>query len=515
MICRKILICTVMILLASTAHAIDYVPGDVLVVLKPYDSEAGVSASSLEGMGAEALRTASFAAASGAWVKQTYPELSEAGSNIYALIHSEIKTPDELTAELLNNPEVLAASPNYVVHAAIVPNDSQIANCWGMSYINAYSAWDITTGSDRVYVAVLDSGIDDTNPDVAANIASEYGTNTQSSGSSPRDDYGHGTHVAGTIGAVGNNGLGVAGINWNVGLISVKTLDKSGSGTFADVINAINYTAGLIRQGVNIKAVNLSLETYIPFKPTHDNLVSFPLWRAFKDVDALNEAVIVCAAGNYNAVVGQATTRSKYNNGTLIYRAGYYVYPASFAGLDNFITVSALDKDGSAASFTNTGADIFAPGVDILSTWIQSATRYVTDDGVSLRSAQGTSMAAPHVSGAAALLASMNPDMTAYQLKRVILDSTSTNILDLRAALSYQDTASYIPEKGSEWTEYDDYSQYSPSEQTSYDDQNNNQNWGQDVDNFWEKISGGSCNGAGINIFALILLCPLVKKFMS
>ena len=508
---RKFIVCALLIGLAFPAYAIDYVPGDVLVVLRPSSTQNSVSASSLEGMGTEALRTASFAASSGAWVKQTYPALSQSANSVYALIHSEAKSPEELASELLNNPEVLAASPNYTVHAAIVPNDTRIGDCWDMNYINAPSAWDISTGSDTVYVAVLDSGIDDTNPDLAANIAAQYSTNTLTSSGSPRDDYGHGTHVAGTIGAVGNNSLGIAGINWNVSLISVKTLDRRGSGSFANVISAINYVTDLIQRGVNIKAVNLSLETYIPYEPTHDHLVKMPLWRAFKALDALNEAVIVCAAGNYNAVVGQATTTSKYHNGSLVYGKGYYVYPASFKGLNNMISVSASTSSGTLSDFTNTGADIAAPGVNILSTWLQSASSYVTDDGVSLRSTQGTSMAAPHVSGAAALLASVMPEMTAYQLKRTILDSTSTGILDISAALNYQ--ADDIPEEGTEGADYDNYSEYSPTEQTNYTNQNDYE-W-QDLGDVISNITSGSCNGTGLHIFALILLCPLVKKFMS
>ena len=511
--CRKFIVCTLLLLLAFPVYAMDYVPGDVIVVLKPYDSENGVSASSLNFMGAEALRTASFAASSGAWVKETYPALSESGNSVYALIHSETKSTEELTAELLNNPEVLAASPNYTVHAAIVPNDTRIGDCWGMAYINAYSAWDISTGSDTVYVAVLDSGIDDTNPDLTANVATEYGTNTISSSGSARDDYGHGTHVAGTIGAIGNNELGISGVNWNAKLISIKTLDSTGSGSFANVIAAMNYVADLIQQGVNIKAVNLSLETYIPLEPTHDNLVKQPLWRAFKALDSLNEAVIVCAAGNYNAVVGQATTTTKYSNGRLVYGKGYYVYPASFQGLDNMISVSASTSSGTLSDFTNTRADISAPGVDILSTWIQAASSYVTDEGVSLRSAQGTTMAAPHVSGAVALLASIMPEMTAYQLKRTILDSTSTGILDLRAAINYQASNTNIQEEGTEGQDYDNYSEYSPSAQTNYSNQNDYE-W-QNLNAFVNNVSSGNCNGEGLNIFALILLCPLVKKFMS
>ena len=230
-------------------------------------------------------------------------------------------------------------------------------------------------------------------------------------------------------------------------------------------------------------------------------------------MDSLNEAVIVCAAGNYNAVVGQATTTTKYSNGRLVYGKGYYVYPASFQGLDNMISVSASTSSGTLSDFTNTGADISAPGVDILSTWIQAASSYVTDEGVSLRSAQGTSMAAPHVSGAVALLASIMPEMTAYQLKRTILDSTSTGILDLRAAINYQASNTNIQEEGTEGQDYDNYSEYSPSAQTNYSNQNDYE-W-QNLNDFVNNVSSGNCNGEGLNIFALILLCPLVKKFMS
>ena len=126
--------------------------------------------------------------------------------------------------------------------------------------INAPEAWDIATGSSDVYVAIIDAGIDDTNPDLTDNVATEYGTNTLNAGASARDDYGHGTHVAGIIGAKGNNGIGIAGINWNVKMISIKALNSSGDGSFQSVISAINYVVGLLNRGVNVRAVNMSME---------------------------------------------------------------------------------------------------------------------------------------------------------------------------------------------------------------------------------------------------------------
>ncbi len=477
-----------------SAYAYDYVAGDVLVVLKPSASESTLTASSLGTMGRESLRTASFAASSGAWVKKVYPAVSQAGNNIYALMHSETKSPEQLAHELLQNPEVLAASPNYKIRAAVVPNDTYIDSCWGLDFIDAPSAWNITTGSDTVYVAVIDSGIDDTNPDLTDNVAVAYGINTVG-GDSARDDYGHGTHVAGIIGAVGNNYLGTAGVSWNVRLISVKALDKYGEGSFSQVIAGIDYVIDLIQQGVNIKAVNMSVETYLPLVPTHDNLVQMPLWRAFKALDELNEAVIVVAAGNQSIAIGQPTTKSKTSSGTLVYGKGYYVYPPSFLGLDNMISVSALSDDGTVADFSNTGADISAPGVDIASTWLQSSKTSIQADGVSMKSIRGTSMAAPFVSGAAALLASVRPESSAYQLKRAILDGSGSK-LNLLDALAYQEETAVIPDYN---PDYEDYEDYEPS----------------DSDYPYSTGSGGGssgCNGSVLNAYAGIILVLVMHK---
>ena len=500
-----ILTFTLMIPFAS--HAAEYIPGDVIVVLKPSDPEVIVTASDLEDFGTEAFRVASFAAESGAWVKNTYASISEAGNEVFALIHSDKKTTDELLEELMKNPEVVAASPNYRVYAAEVPNDPDLSDCWGMKFINAYSAWDTTQGSDEIYVAVIDSGIDENNPDLRQNIALDLGKNTRYGDSySATDDYGHGTHVAGIIGAVGNNAKGIAGVNWNVKLISVKALDSTGGGYIENVIDAVDYVTKLINQGVKIKVVNMSLETYIKEKPTHDNLVKSPLWRAFKNLDVLNKAVIVVAAGNYNQTVGQPSTKA---HGYMVPGAGYYVYPPSFQGLYGMISVSATDKDGKLASFSNDGADISAPGVGILSTWIQNSN----SDTPTIKEKSGTSMAAPHISGAAALLASILPDSTtAYQLKQIILgggsdlsvSASSTGILNLKSALNYgKANASSIPAKSSEWAAYDDYN--------GTDTDGNDDYYEYDDDDRRD----GACNGSGLDIFAVIFLLPLVKKTLS
>ena len=481
---RKILALLFVLTIAISSSADEYTQGDVIVVLKS-SSKSEISASSLS------IEASEFAEVSGASVREFYPALSEKGGSAFLMLHSDSMDAEEFSALLMKNPNVAAASPNYKVHAAIVPDDTSYSECWGMDYINAPDAWDISTGDDEIYVAIIDSGIDYTNPDLSPNVASDLGYNAFSeSVTGGMDDYGHGTHVAGTIGAIGNNGIGVAGINWNVKMIPVKALDSSGSGSISSVISAMNYVTYLIDQGFNIRAVNLSLETYLKREPNHDSLVTLPLWRAFKILDDTNHAVIVVAAGNNSETVGQP---SLFGHGSMIPGAGYYVYPASFEGLDNMISVSALGEYLGAvvtAPFSNRGADIGAPGVDILSTWLQSSSNNVRSDGVSLRSAQGTSMAAPHVAGAAALIASVMPSSaTAFGGE-----------LDVYASLDYVDRHfDSLAEEGTAGRYYDDYRAY---DENDYSEPS-------------EGGSSGACNGLGLGISGLLVAMALARKRKS
>ena len=496
---KKIIALFLLLAAATAAYSAEYTNGDVIVVLKnPSADDGQITASSLE------FSASAFASSSGSSVKRIYPALSQAGKGVFMMIHSESHDAEELSAMLLkNNPDVLAASPNYKVYASVVPNDSSYGSCWGMDFINAPSAWDTGTGSNQVYVAVIDSGIDETNPDLTQNVATEYGYRTLNDGlTSARDDYGHGTHVAGTIGAVGNNEIGVAGLNWNVKIIPVKALNSAGTGDLDTVMNGLNYVTGLINQGVNIRAVNMSVETYMKLEPNHDNLVSLPLWRAFKALDDTNKAVIVVAAGNQSETVGSP---SLFGHGSMVPEAGYYVYPASFKGLDNLISVSALTNSlgvYSLALFSNRGASIAAPGVGILSTWVQSSTANIGSDGVSLRSAQGTSMATPHVAGAAALIASVLPDeATAYQIKSAILIGED---LDVNASLQYAlSNYASLPSVGTEGRSYDDYNSYQTVQY--YEDDGGS--------------TSGKSSGCGsftnMSILSVLLIFMLARKRMS
>ena len=174
--------------------------------------------------------------------------------------------------ELLASGAVEFIEPNYLVYANASPNDEQYSSLWGLHNtgqtggeadidIDAPEAWDLTVGSEEVVVGVIDTGILYTHPDLAANIWTNpgeiagngidddgngvvddvHGYNAITGGGDPYDDNGHGTHCAGTIGGTGNNGQGVAGVNWNVKLVGLKFLDGSGAGTVEDAISAIEY----------------------------------------------------------------------------------------------------------------------------------------------------------------------------------------------------------------------------------------------------------------------------------
>src|SRR4051794_21500475 len=172
------------------------------------------------------------------------------------------QTVEEAIGELQSEGIVEYAEPNYIVHSMGIPNDTQFSSLWGMTKIAAPAAWDTTTGSSQVVVATIDSGIDTTHPDLAANlwvnqaelngksgvdddgngyVDDVYGYNAITKSGPPTDDNSHGTHVAGTIGAIGNNLSGVAGVNWNVKIMACKFLDSTGSGAISDALACLNY----------------------------------------------------------------------------------------------------------------------------------------------------------------------------------------------------------------------------------------------------------------------------------
>lgn len=287
---------------------------------------------------------------------------------------------------LSTSPYVIYAEPDYLYDPDMIPNDPDFKYLWGMEKIKSPFAWNCTTGSYHVVVGVLDSGIDSNHPDLKDNlwISSNgqfiNGWNFINNSNNPADETGHGTHVAGTIGAVGNNSIGVTGVCWNVQLASFKIGDNRID--LAAAINAI-YFANI--NNIPILNNSWSGRTYSPI---------------LKYVIEQYDGLFIASAGN-----------SSTNNDFLP------SYPASYDS-DNIISVAASNQENALSSFSNYGVksvDIAAPGTSILSTSLHGEYSYKN----------GTSMAAPHVAGAAALLKSYIPFLTTLEMKKIILLSSS------------------------------------------------------------------------------------------
>ncbi len=270
----------------------------------------------------------------------------------------------------------------------------------------ALKAWLKTQGSSDVVVAVLDSGVDYTHPDLVTNMWLRpdtipaykddelgnfddlHGFNAAENGSDPMDDNGHGTHCAGIVGAEGNNDEGIAGINWNVQIMPLKFMGRGGFGTTKNAIEAINYAIDRKRNGVNVKVINASWGSLLYSKALEDAI------RAAGEEGIL----FVAAAGN------NSTNNDKRPH-----------YPSNY-DLPNVISVAALDRNDNLASFSNFGVKtvhVAAPGREILSTWLK-------DD---YREASGTSMATPYVAGVAALILANEPKLSMEKLRERILKS--------------------------------------------------------------------------------------------
>jgi hypothetical protein len=331
------------------------------------------------------------------------------------------------------DPDVLYAEPNYIVRTTAKPglsaiyNDPSFGDLWGLDNtgqsggtvdadIDAPEAWNITTGRSDVVVAILDTGIDYTHQDLSANVFRNdadcdsdqkdndgngsvddcHGIDTANNDSDPMDDHGHGTHVAGTIGAVGDNNIGVVGVNWNVKLMSCKFFDANGSGTTEGAIACLEYVRKMKDRGVNIVATSNS-------------------WGGGGFSQALLDAIddhresgilFITAAGN-----GNSFGTGQNNDSAPFYPCNYY--------LPNIICVAATTRTDARASFSNFGrrtVHIGAPGSDILS----------TIPGNSYTAWSGTSMATPHVSGVAALLQAQDLNRDWRAIKNLILTGGDT-----------------------------------------------------------------------------------------
>ncbi len=400
---------------AQSASFGEYVEGEVLVVLD--GTGANVSDVSTFKAGLDSSANA-LASSVGAQSLGTYSAIAAQSGKSIAHLRAEGKTTAELMEELKSQPGVVGVAPNYIFRISSWPNDPMSGDLWGMSDIKAPEAWDLYSGDKGVFVAVIDTGIDYNHQDIKANIGrdmdGELGIDTVANDRDPMDDNDHGTHVAGTIGAVGNNGIGVTGINWSVSLLAVKVLNEKGSGTGAQVMAGLDYVVGQKRRGLNIRVANMSLGGWgLPI----NNPDSDPYASAFKAVTNAG-ILLVVAAGNEGQDIDNPTGYMNKDNKWIDLR-GLAVYPACFQ-FTNMITVGAISADHTQAYFSNHSPNyvhMAAPGVSILST--------VSND--SYQRFGGTSMATPHVAGAAALIAAYIPNLSAGDIKARILANVTDN----------------------------------------------------------------------------------------
>lgn len=330
-------------------------------------------------------------------------DIGISGTSVYSVI------------ETLKQQEIVeVAEPDGLSFASLIPDDPRFNELWGLHNtgeaggtahvdIGAANAWDIEKGSRDVVVAVIDSGIDYNHEDLKDNmwqnpgeipdngvdddnngfIDDVYGWDFYNEDNDPMDDYEHGTHCAGIIGAVGGNGQGIVGVNWKVRLAALKFMNNRGGASSSDAAEAVNYA---VKMKMPITSCSWG-----------GRVKSALLEEAFKNADQ-NNILTITAAGNFGSDNDE-----------------YPTYPAGF-DIPGIISVAATDRNDQLAEFSNYGitqVDLAAPGVEILST--------VPGGGYELM--DGTSMAAPYVSGAAALLKAYKSSLTNVEIKDLILNN--------------------------------------------------------------------------------------------
>ncbi len=336
------------------------------------------------------------------------------GTRIAAMVHPALnvamveivsgETVPAVIAKWKQNPMVDYAEPDYKVKILdTTPNDPRWMEQWDMQKIQAPKAWDTQTDASDVVVGIIDTGIDFSHPDLQGNLWTDpqdgsHGYDCISNQVGGADDNGHGTHVAGTIGAVGHNGQGMAGINWKVKLMALKMLNKDGWGYASDAIECFERVIELRNRGVNIRLTNNSWG-------------AAGYSQAEKDImlQAEQAGVLhIVAAGNYSLNTDRVPE-----------------FPASY---DNrgIVSVLSTDNQDGISWFSNFGlasVDIAAPGDKTLSTVPNGSCRFCDPSG--FRFLSGTSMATPHVVGVAAALLHRNPRLSVHELRDVLLHPDS------------------------------------------------------------------------------------------
>jgi len=375
----------------------DFQPGELIVKFAPHFEESAVK-NMLASHGGKVVR-----------------QFRASGAMHVRFENKSIDSTVNIAQALASSDNVEYVEANSIIRLENTPDDPRLGSLWGMTKISAEKAWDIGTGDRSIVVGVIDTGVDYNHPDIKDNYwynagetgldedgndkrtngidddANGYvddyrGWNFVNNNNNPMDDNDHGTHCAGTLGGVGDNGIGVVGVNWQVGIVGIKFISASGSGTTADAIAAIEYATTI--------GVHLTNNSW------GGGGFSEPMRAAIQEASDAG-IFFVAAAGN-----------STSNNDT---RASY---PSNYES-PNVIAVAASDQNDRLASFSSYGrttVDIAAPGVGIFST--TRSNRY--------SSLSGTSMAAPHVAGAIALMMSVHTNMSMEELREKLLTSVDT-----------------------------------------------------------------------------------------
>ncbi len=331
---------------------------------------------------------------------ESNPSIEYAEPDYLLYISDPVQNEDNTTQEEPSGFEISEESDDTRI-TSLTPNDPYFSSLYGMQKLHAPDAWEYSTGSSDVIVAVVDTGVDYTHPDLAANMwvnsneipangvdddvngyIDDYrGWDFYNNDNNPADDHSHGTHCAGTVGAVGNNGIGVVGVTWNVSIMPLKFMGAGGSGPTSAAISAINYAR---MEGADVISNSWGGDDYS---------------SALKTAIDNSGAVVVCAAGN------------DYGRNTDVNPQ----YPSAYTS-SNIIAVLSTDSSDSLSTFSNIGptsVDLGAPGTSI----------YSTIPGTGYGSKSGTSMATPHVAGLAALVKAENSSLSVTEVKALIMDN--------------------------------------------------------------------------------------------
>jgi len=350
----------------------DYRAGVVLVKLKPL---------------AATKSAASVLAAEGLVVLEELPTI---GVQVAAVSPGqELATAEQLK----QNPLVEYAEPDYIIHGLATPSDEYFIEQWNLTRIQADQAWDITTGSTDIIIAIVDTGVDLTHPDLSSKIVSGWDFVNDDT---PQDDHGHGTQVAGVAAAASNNSIGIAGVSWGAKIMPLKALNEDNWGFYSDIAEAITYAADH-----EAKIINLSVGKHMP-----SSILEEAVEHAYN-----KGCLLVAAAGDES---------SDYP----------VLYPAAY---DHVLAVAGSDYHDRRVSTSGYGShiDVAAPSLDIPSTnWPTSPYPYVVESG--------TSVAAPQVAGIAALVWSVQPSYTVTNVMNII-EWTSEDITESPAGAGWDE----------------------------------------------------------------------------